>query len=197
MERRRIISLAGAAGVGILLPYSFYRYIAGGLHLKHIGVSDFLDAGPEAALRAITPAGDFYLMSSNGEPRVDAAKWSLTIDGLVEQPLRFSYDVQCQRRLSPSLRTINFCHATAWDAADASRRVQAQTVRGNGRHVFHFGITQPHHRPFAKLLLNLTQSDFDSFVSLFNINHAFPSPYSQPQRRRVEENDECGMMNDE
>jgi DMSO/TMAO reductase YedYZ molybdopterin-dependent catalytic subunit len=92
MERRRLITLAGAAGVGILLPYSFYRYLAHGIHLKHIGVSDYLDAGPEAALRAITPAGDFYLMSSNGEPRVDAAEWSLTIDGLVEQPLRFSYD---------------------------------------------------------------------------------------------------------
>ena len=32
------------------------------------------------------------LTSSHGEPTVDSDKWSLTIDGLVEQPLRFSYD---------------------------------------------------------------------------------------------------------
>ena len=78
--------------MGILLPYSFYRYLAYGLNVRHIGVKDFLDAGPEAALRAITPAGDFYLMSSNGEPRVDAEAWSLVIDGLVAQPLRFSHE---------------------------------------------------------------------------------------------------------
>lgn len=92
MERRTFIAIAGAAGVGVLLPYTFYRYLAYGLNVRHIGVKEYLDTGPEAALSAITPAGDFYLMSSNGEPRVDAEAWSLVIDGLVEHPLRFNYN---------------------------------------------------------------------------------------------------------
>ena len=99
MERRRFIAIAGGAGVGILLPYAFYRYLQAGTNVGRIGVRDFLKDGPQAALRAITLPEDFYLMSSHGEPRVDETKWSLTVDGLVEQPLRFSYDEI--RKLTP------------------------------------------------------------------------------------------------
>jgi DMSO/TMAO reductase YedYZ molybdopterin-dependent catalytic subunit len=99
MERRTFIAILGAGGVGILLPYAFYRYLMAGTNVRHIGVKRFLNDGPQAALRAITPAGDLYVMSSHGNPAVDAAKWSLTIDGLVEQPLRFSYDEI--RKLAP------------------------------------------------------------------------------------------------
>src|SRR5712692_10438906 len=99
MERRRFISIAGGAGIGILLPYAFYRYLMSGTRAGHVGVKDYLSDGPQAALRAITPTGDFYLTSSRGEPSVDAAKWSLAIDGLVEQPLQFRLDEI--RRLPP------------------------------------------------------------------------------------------------
>ena len=92
MERRRFISIAGGVGVGVLLPYAFYRYLMAGTNAGRIGVTDFLKDGPQAALRAITPAGDLYVMSSKGNPAVDANKWSLAIDGLVENPLRFNYD---------------------------------------------------------------------------------------------------------
>ncbi len=92
MERRTFLAIAAAGGVGVLLPYTFYRYLIKGLQAGRIGVKDYLTDGPQAALRAITPIGDFYLMSSHGEPAVDAAKWRLVIDGLVEQPLRFTYD---------------------------------------------------------------------------------------------------------
>jgi DMSO/TMAO reductase YedYZ molybdopterin-dependent catalytic subunit len=92
MDRRRFISILGGAGVGILLPYAFYRYLMGGRGVRHIGVKEFLKYGPQAALRAITPNGDFYVTSSRSEPAVDVNKWSLVIDGLVEQPLRFRYD---------------------------------------------------------------------------------------------------------
>ncbi|HEX9760150.1 MAG TPA: molybdopterin-dependent oxidoreductase, partial [Candidatus Acidoferrales bacterium] len=92
MERRTFIAIAGGAGLGILLPYALYRNISSGLGLRRIGVSDYLSSGPQAALRAITPVGDFYVMSSNGEPRVDASQWSLLVDGLVENPLRFNFD---------------------------------------------------------------------------------------------------------
>ncbi len=92
MERRTFISIAGALGIGVLLPYKLYTYLMAGTNVGHIGVKEFLEAGPQAALRAITPTDDFYLMFSHGEPDVDAAKWNLVIDGLVEQPLKFSYD---------------------------------------------------------------------------------------------------------
>ncbi len=92
MERRRFLSIAGGAGVGILLPYAFYRYLLIGTNVGRVGVGDYLKYGPQAALRAITPTGDFYVTSSGDEPAVDASKWSLAIDGLVAQPLRFSYD---------------------------------------------------------------------------------------------------------
>jgi DMSO/TMAO reductase YedYZ molybdopterin-dependent catalytic subunit len=92
MERRTFNSIAGAAGIGILLPYSFFRFLSDGLNVKRIHVKDYLSDGPQAALRAVTPTGDFYIMSSSLNPVVDAAKWSLTIDGLVERPLRISYD---------------------------------------------------------------------------------------------------------
>ena len=92
MDRRRFISIAGGAGVGILLPYAFYRYLIAGTNVGPIGVRDYLNDGPQAALRAITPAGDLYLTSSHGEPAVDVGKWSLLIDGLVENPLRLNYD---------------------------------------------------------------------------------------------------------
>jgi len=91
MERRTFFAVAGAAGVGLLLPYAFYRYLAEGTNVLPIGVRDYLNDGPLAALRAITPAGDLYVMSSHGEPAVDVEKWSLLIGGLVENPLRLSY----------------------------------------------------------------------------------------------------------
>jgi DMSO/TMAO reductase YedYZ molybdopterin-dependent catalytic subunit len=102
MDRRRFIAIAGGAGAGILLPYSFYRFVSRGLNRIHVGVEDYLTAGPEAALRAITPTEAFYVTSAGAEPKVDAAKWSLTIDGLVERPLRFSYD---ELRRLPEHRT--------------------------------------------------------------------------------------------
>jgi len=92
MDRRRFITIAGGGGVGILLPYALYRYLEAGMGLSRVGVKDYLNDGPQAALRAITPTGDFYLTSSRGEPSVDASKWSLRVDGLVEQPLQFRLD---------------------------------------------------------------------------------------------------------
>jgi DMSO/TMAO reductase YedYZ molybdopterin-dependent catalytic subunit len=92
MDRRRFISVAGGAGVGLLLPYALYRYLSYGFGGEHINVKAYEQFGLQAALRAITPVDQFYVTSSHGEPAVDIGKWSLTIDGLVEQPLRFYYD---------------------------------------------------------------------------------------------------------
>jgi DMSO/TMAO reductase YedYZ molybdopterin-dependent catalytic subunit len=91
MERRTVIAVLGGGSIGLLLPYAFYRYLSGGVH-PYTGVKEYLRDGPQAALRAITPTSEFYVMTSRSTPRVDAAAWSLAVDGLVEQPLRLGYD---------------------------------------------------------------------------------------------------------
>jgi len=105
MERRTFIAIVGGGGIGILLPYAIYRNLSGGVH-PYIGVKDYLKYGPQAALRAITPTDEFYVTSSGDEPAVDIGKWSLVIDGLVEQPLRFQYDAI--RNLPPYQTHLTF-----------------------------------------------------------------------------------------
>jgi DMSO/TMAO reductase YedYZ molybdopterin-dependent catalytic subunit len=104
MERRRFIAIAGGAGLGILLPYAVYRALSYRFGGGRINVKDYEKFGPQAALRAITPVDQFFVMSSHGEPAVDVGKWSLTIDGLVEEPLHFDYDDI--RRLAPYETTL-------------------------------------------------------------------------------------------
>src|SRR5579862_2885562 len=103
MDRRRFFSFVVGGGVGILLPLSVYRYMMKGTNVGHAGVKYYLEYGPQAALRAISPNNEFYLTSSHGEPPVDPAKWSLTIDGLVDHPLHFNYD---EIRQLPPYETI-------------------------------------------------------------------------------------------
>jgi hypothetical protein len=104
MERRRFFSILGGGVVGVLLPYSVYRYLEAGNDAGNVGVRDYLDAGPDAALKLITSNADFYLTSSRGEPEVDAKTWALTIDGSVEKPFQLSYDEV--RALPPYERTL-------------------------------------------------------------------------------------------
>lgn len=104
MERRRFISIAGGAGLGILLPYAVYRSLSYGFGSGTVDVKDYEKFGPEAALRAIAPVDQFYVTSSHGEPVIDADKWSLTIDGLVAEPLHFSYGEV--RKLPPYETTL-------------------------------------------------------------------------------------------
>jgi len=93
MDRRRFISIAGGAGLGILIPYAIYRSLSYGFGSGGgVNVKSYEQFGPQAALRAITPVDQFYVTSSHLEPFVDTAKWSFRIDGLVEEPLQLSYD---------------------------------------------------------------------------------------------------------
>src|ERR1700756_1214252 len=104
MDRRRFISIAGGAGLGILLPYAVYRSLSYGFGGGRVNVKDYEKFGPEAALRAIAPVDQFYVTSSHGEPPVDVNKWSLTIDGLVDEPLHLDYDDI--RKLAPYETTL-------------------------------------------------------------------------------------------
>src|ERR1700756_1242929 len=104
MDRRRFISIAGGAGLGILLPYAVYRSLSYGFGGGRVNVKDYEKFGPEAALRAIAPVDQFYVPSSQGEPGVDVGKGSLTIDGLVDEPLHLNYDDI--RKLAPYETTL-------------------------------------------------------------------------------------------
>jgi DMSO/TMAO reductase YedYZ molybdopterin-dependent catalytic subunit len=91
IDRRKFLSYAAGGVIGAAVPYALYRYLESGVEAAPVGVANYLKYGSRAALEAITSNADFYLTSSQGEPAVDAAKWSLAIDGLVGRPLRFDY----------------------------------------------------------------------------------------------------------
>ena len=102
MERRHFISIAGGLGIGLLVPGLAYRYMMRGINVGNANVHAYLNDGPQAALRAITPTEDLYVMSSHGEPAVDERTWSLAINGLVKNPLKFSY---AEMRALPAYET--------------------------------------------------------------------------------------------
>src|SRR6185503_16245137 len=60
MDRRRFISIADGAGLGLLIPYAIYRSLSYGFGSGGgVNVEDYEQFGPQAALRAITPADQF------------------------------------------------------------------------------------------------------------------------------------------
>jgi DMSO/TMAO reductase YedYZ molybdopterin-dependent catalytic subunit len=75
------------------------------------------DANPEAAFDAleaegkltpaITSVADFYHVSKNiSDPVVDAASWSLTIEGMVATPLTFTYEQIHDRATTQNISTL-------------------------------------------------------------------------------------------
>lgn len=91
MDRRRFLSMLGGGAVGFGGAYLLFRSIDPGPGRARVNVRDYLAYGPDAALKAITSNQDFYVTSKGLTPYVDRNEWSLTIDGVVEQPLRFSF----------------------------------------------------------------------------------------------------------
>jgi len=56
----------------------------------------------------ITSVSDFYHVSKNiGDPVVDGASWSLTIDGMVAKPLSFTYDDIVARAKTQNITTLS------------------------------------------------------------------------------------------
>ena len=52
----------------------------------------YADVQPPANFGGPTPNSTFYVTSYKQTPKVDVAKWTLKIHGLVDQPLQFSYE---------------------------------------------------------------------------------------------------------
>jgi DMSO/TMAO reductase YedYZ molybdopterin-dependent catalytic subunit len=92
MERRTFIIGAVAGGIG-LLEYSFVSRYMNSLHAPPgASVKAYERYGEQAALVAITPNDDFYVTSKGATPYLDAAKWRLSIDGLLANPFALTYD---------------------------------------------------------------------------------------------------------
>jgi DMSO/TMAO reductase YedYZ molybdopterin-dependent catalytic subunit len=92
MERRTFIIGAVAGGIG-LLEYGFVsRYMNSLRAPQGVSVKAYEKYGARAALVAITPNEDFYVTTKGATPNVNVAKWSLKVDGHVENPFTLSYN---------------------------------------------------------------------------------------------------------
>jgi DMSO/TMAO reductase YedYZ molybdopterin-dependent catalytic subunit len=98
LQRRRVLSA---------VPISIAAVSVGALALRL--VPDWFTAifaAPESGVRgispAITPVGNFYIVSKNfSDPTVDAQGWSLRVGGLVDKPMSLSLS---ELRALPSIR---------------------------------------------------------------------------------------------
>ncbi len=89
IPRREFLGKAMATGViivgGIILSRAVADLLANARRIANPG-------GPGGVLPEVTPTEQFYVVSKNiSDPVVSVDDWALEVKGLVEQPLRFSY----------------------------------------------------------------------------------------------------------
>jgi sulfane dehydrogenase subunit SoxC len=77
---------------------------------------------PHQLVDAVTPQRDLFVLAHVGVPRLDAAAWRLTIDGLVREPRSFTFD---DIRQLPKVEVESFhqCAGYPADPTIATRRV--------------------------------------------------------------------------
>ena len=111
--RRVVLGLVGVGAIGVLTGAR---------------IQDFLERtlGPIVAkdgtgFSALLPFGRFRIYTVTGSlPRRSAQQWSLRIDGLVDTPLRMSYDDL--RAMEPTSLTKDFQCVTGWRVSDVQWR---------------------------------------------------------------------------
>ncbi len=111
--RRVVLGLVGVGAIGVLTGAR---------------IQDFLERtlGPIVAkdgtgFSALLPFGRFRIYTVTGSlPRRSAQQWSLRIDGLVDTPLRVSYDDL--RAMEPTSLTKDFQCVTGWRVSDVQWR---------------------------------------------------------------------------
>src|SRR5262245_49440427 len=82
--------------------------------------------------------------------------------------LRFGDDLQRQRRLAGSFRTVNFDHPAARHTADTERDVESERTGRNGLHVFDYSaFAELHDRAFAELLFDLAYGEVDCLFTIY------------------------------
>jgi len=111
--RRVVLGLLGVGAIGVLTGAR---------------IQDFLERtlGPVVAkdgtgFSALLPFGRFRIYTVTGSlPRRSAEDWSLRVDGLVDTPLRISYDDL--RAMEPTSLTKDFQCVTGWRVSDVKWR---------------------------------------------------------------------------
>jgi len=91
MERRVFIIAAVAGGIGLAEYAAINGWMNGMRRSTAPSVKDYEKYGERAALLAITPNDEFYVTSKGLTPRIDASKWRLQLNGLVERPFSITY----------------------------------------------------------------------------------------------------------
>jgi len=91
MERRTLIIGAIAGGIGLLEYTTVTRWMNAMYDPQGLSVKAYEKYGQRAALMAITPNDAFYITSKGSSPNVNAEKWQLKFDGLVDHPLAINY----------------------------------------------------------------------------------------------------------
>ena len=91
MQRRTFVIAAVAGGIGLVEYAVVNGWMNGLANPVSVSAKQWEQYGAKAALMAITPNADFYVTSKGGTPKIDASRWQLKVDGLVEHPFSLSY----------------------------------------------------------------------------------------------------------
>src|SRR5205809_610196 len=98
--------------------------------------------------------------------------------GDAAKALRFGDDVQRQRRLAGGFRPVDLTHASARQAADAERGIEAERARGNDGDLLERAAgTEPHDSALPELPLDLGDREVESLspVALAFRHRVLPS----------------------
>ena len=91
--------------------------------------------------------------------------------------LRLGEDLQCKRRFTARFRTVNLNNATTRNTANAERRIERQSARGNSGNLKVFGVASKlHDGALAKLLLDLFSRELEHFIFVLSLSHCISLP---------------------
>jgi DMSO/TMAO reductase YedYZ molybdopterin-dependent catalytic subunit len=185
MQRRTFIIAAVAGGVGLLE----YTYFSGWMNQlrdtrPRLRVRDYLHLGEQAALAAITPAEDFYNVQKGAPVRVDAARWRLRVDGLVERPLSLTLEEVRSRPAVERALTLEcvdnriggyYIGNARWKGVELDALLREAGVRAEARYAVLYGadgLTSGH--PLDRLQAGDVHLAYEMNGQPLPVNHGFP-----------------------
>ena len=95
--------------------------------------------------------------------------------------LRLGENLQCERRFTTGLRTVNLNNTAARNAANAECRIERQSARGNSGNLKVFGIVaELHDGALAEFLLDLLSRELEHFLFVLSLSHCISLPPAEP-----------------
>ncbi|NNE83852.1 MAG: molybdopterin-dependent oxidoreductase [Alphaproteobacteria bacterium] len=108
---------------------------------------------PSAMTDRLTSAADLFVLAHMGIPRIGVQDWSLTIDGLVDRPLKLSFNELLQRPkhivetvhqcagspMNPTVPTRRIANVR-WAGADLAELLGEAGVNPSATHLWAFGL---------------------------------------------------------